>query len=290
MKPTFITTVFCLFIVVVTIVACTKTTDPSNNPNPSASYKVKTIHYQKDSGGIPETPNDIYTSQNVDSFIYDANNRLIVRYYLQVQGRPLYNTVTIDTTNKFVYTYASNNSNLITSYTERCYATTGTIKIWNLNHVLKYDVNDRIVLDSVTNPLGYNNKVTTFNYAGNMVIEHNDGWYSIDTLTFNGNDLLNEKMENDSTYIKFTSSVYVSPFTYINNYKLWKSDYQNGLGSFLIFYPYTRSYFMPSYVSTNSNGYIENFFINPVVDSLGRVVSSTTVFGSSRKITTYEYY
>ena len=290
MKPSYITTFFYLFIVVVTIVACTKTTDPSNNPNPSASYKVKTIHYQKDSGGIPETPNDIYTSQNVDSFIYDANNRLIVRYYLQVQGRPLYNTVTIDTTNKFVYTYASNNSNLITSYTERCYATTGTIKIWNLNHVLKYDVNDRIVLDSVTNPLGYNNKVTTFNYAGNMVIEHNDGWYSIDTLTFNGNDLLNEKMENDSTYIKFTSSVYVSPFTYINNYKLWKSDYQNGLGSFLIFYPYTRSYFMPSYVSTNSNGYIENFFINPVVDSLGRVVSSTTVFGSSRKITTYEYY
>ena len=290
MKPTFISTVFCLLIVVVTIVACTKTTNPGNSSNSSANYSVKTIHYKTNSVSTPETPLDIFTTQRVDSFIYDANNRLIARYYLQVQGRPLYNTFTIDTTNKFVYTYTSNNSNLISSYTERCYSTANRTILWYINHFLQYDASNRLVLDSVTNPQGYNNKVTTYNYAGNMVIEHNDGWYKIDTLNFNGNDLLKEKMDNDSSYIKFTNSVYVSPFTYINNYKLWKSDYQNGLGTFLVYYSYARSYYLPSYVSTDSDGYIENFFINPVIDSLGRVVSSTTVFGSSRQTTTYEYY
>lgn len=290
MKPSFITRFSYLFLVVVTIVACTKTTDTGSNPNPSASYKVKTIHYKKDSAYIMEYPLDVHIGQSVDSFVYDANNRLIERYYLSVQMRPFLNTINIDTTNKFLYYYSSNNNNLITSYTERCYATTGTIQIWNINHLLLYDVNSRLILDSVTNPIGYNNKVTSYNYVGNMVIEHNNGWYNIDTLLFNGNDLLSESMGNDSTYTRYTSSVYVSPFTYINNYKLWKSDYQNGLGTFLVYYPYGRSYYLPSYVSHAADGYIENFFINPVVDSLGRVVSSTTVFGSSRQTTTYEYY
>ena len=290
MKPSFITTFSYLFLVVVTIVACTKTTDPGNNPNPSASYKVKTIHYKKDSVFTPETPLDVLTTQNVDSFIYDASNRLTVRYYMLVQGRPLYNTFTTDTTDKFLYTYASNNSNLITSYTERCYSTINRATLWYINHLLQYDANNRIILDSITNPQGYYKQVTSYNYAGNMIIEHSDGWYKIDTLNFNGNNLLFEKMENDSTYINYTNSVYINPFTYINNFKLWKSDYQNEPGSFIINYPYSRSYYLPSYVSANYNGYIENISINPVVDSLGRVVSSTTIFGSSRKTTTYEYY
>ena len=286
-----VTSIFPSFLILLTCLlyaACTKTDNPGNNSF-TGLYKVKTIHYRPGKGSMLEDTTIYHTSQAVDSFIYDNNNRLIIRYlvYHNFDSKPP--VYTVDTSTKFYYYYSSATSNIITSYTERCTSDTNRSTMDYINHLLKYDASNRLILDSTLNPTHSNNKTTSMVYTPNGLIEKNDGWYDYDTLIFSNNVLIREQM-NGNRSIQYVMSNVVNPFSYINNFSLWKSDYQNDLGVFLNYVPFSRCSYLPSYVSGSSPGYQENYSIIPTLDSLGRVIISTVIFGGSYEKTTYEYY
>lgn len=235
-------------------------------------------------------------SQKAELFLYDNSDRIISR---TLTTTILTNTpITIDTTIIYKYVYSGS---LIASYSEE---KNNTI----INHVLDYDLQNRLIRDSIVNPQLTNNKVSYFEYFPNSIIQTNVfsdavvASISIDTMLLSGNNITREIIQTTTSSgtinyreINYTLSLNQNPLSYVNNFSLLSSDYKNGSGfySFLIYSPQNITHSIVSQVTTkywsNTSGvtqYSTNF--SSSLDSLGRVQFFKDITNNRQSI--YEYY
>ena len=300
-----------LFIVFSSVfAACTKTTNPKGPISPQ--YILKKIINPKDSVYIPES-NVPTITQKIDSFNYDVNNRLISKYklvYKSSNGATL-----LDSTNEYIYYYASSNSNQITGYSVRQLAydsLSGTNVLVLVNHTLLFDVNNRLVLDSISNPLiGGGDKVSRIIYLPNAIVKINAQTFvigkdvSIDTLYFNG-DNVSAVNSVDTNYnsvspawfsnVDFTFSTFINPYSYINNFSGGQSDKINrtnlGLMSVYALGSISANLYANAIVTYWSKTIPRTSYPNnilSIVDTLNRVVQTIGI-NNNFKSTYYQYY
>ena len=117
-------------------------------------------------------------------------------------------------------------------------------------------------------------------------------------MLISGNNIISEKMASASSFreLSYTFSLYRNPFSYINNFILFASDYKNGsnLLAFTISTPQNITYDFATqtevkYWNGTSTPTQYTTVITPTLDSLGRI---NTISNSSNgnKTTVFNYY
>lgn len=217
------------------IIGCSKNDGGSNNQRTATTtpdnFKLKFINYPVNIT-ILLSGNDTVFSQSIEYFTYTSNNLLSKRYLISGTKNTAPAAFTYDTA--ATYTYSYNTAGLMVSYTQKTNAGI-------FNHILDYDVQNRLVRDSVSNPVVSNNKVTTFTYQQDTVFTLEKQTFPIglqvivDTIVMNNGVTIKmlEKITppNGNPYFKqygFTATNYQNPLALLSNVELFSSDYRNG--------------------------------------------------------------
>ena len=255
--------------------------------------KLKKIIYPADSFQpvcSPVCP--ISVSQQTETFLYNSFNQLAKRVLIKTSNTD--SIFTSDTTD--IYEYFYSNSTLITSYTHKNWASPIII-----NHILQYDNQNRLILDSIINPQEGNNKLTHFSYSIDTVFEYEKQTYTagtqirIDTMLLSGNNVFKVNRSLMSWQHIFAFSSYRNPLSYVNNFGLMATDRKNA-GYSDIFMIYNPEFINYNQVSEDAVKYISsgtitehNDYFSITTDIFNRVqtVSNTA---SGNRVTTFEYY
>ena len=272
--------------------SCNKTEiDVSNTKN----KKLKSIFYSRDTTGLLCTGCSMEITQKAEHFFYDNLGRLISR--VLTTTRHTNTPATTDTNEIYSYTYSGIS---LTNYTQQQNNIT-------VNHLLTYDLRNRLIKDSVINPEVFNNKVSYFTYLRDTIIQTNYfsdaivSTISRDTIVIKGKNIIKEKIKTIANgtvnyrEINYSLSNYQNPLSYVNNFSLLSSDYKNGNNFylFLINTPQNVTYNLASRVSVTywSNvsqpiTYSTSFTI--ALDLMGRVSTVNNI--NNNKQTLYTYY
>ncbi|MEO7490266.1 MAG: hypothetical protein ABIU77_24325, partial [Ferruginibacter sp.] len=290
----FMKTIFYTFLIAFCLLLSCKKSEKNNHYN-TANTKVKSVLYGRDSVAPLCYPCDPIITQKSEGFVYDNLDRLRTRFL--ITSTLSNNPIRIDTTETFAYSY-SDNSSLIAGYVDQI---TGSIPI---NHILLYDLQKRLLTDSVTNPQVSNNKVSYFSYLQDTIIEFEKQTFpigtqvKIDTMVLSGSNILQEKINSSLSFteLSYTITSDRNPFSYINNFSILASDYKNGSNSdlFSIYTPQNITYNIASQTLVkywNGSSPITQYtvMLATTLDSLGRVNSISNRSRRDKK-TTFSYY
>jgi hypothetical protein len=229
-------------------------------------------------------------TERAETFVFDNLDRLVKR---TKTNTTLSNTPqTVDTLTIYTYVYFGTNTK-VESYSEQSFSGSGAISI---NHALDYDSQNRLLRDSVINPVVSNNKVTRFTYLPNTIVEYERQTFpvgtqqKIDSFFLNGNEIVRHRFGTGNNI--FTLTTYQNPLSDLSNFSLRASDYKNGSAStlFTIYTPYYVTTSQASQVAVNANsGTSYVAVLNYSLDSIGRIKFFTNS-ANGYKRTTFEYY
>ncbi len=284
-----------LLIFVTAITACKKNTDQQNIN--TSDPKLKSITHPTDTSqalcvGCPP----IYT-QTKEYFFYDNADKLTSRIVVSSST-----TNSITRMDSVIYTY-SYTGPLISGYSE----TKNNVSIY---HLLLYNLQNRLILDSVTNPQSDNNRVSSFRYLPDTAIQTTRITAAlgvttiIDTLAYVGNNIRVERIKNinpNNTFyyreLTYTVSPYKNPYACSNNFELFASEYRNGGAlaiSFSIFTPQNILYNLATRVDVRygSTPAMPTQVSNPYSITLNSqgIVQSVANINNQNKVTLFEYY
>lgn len=274
-------------------VSCKKT--ENHNAELTTDQKLKKISYGIDSAVPLCTSCPPLITEKAEHFYYDNLDRLVSR--MLTTTTLSFNPVITDTTSVYLYFY-SDNSFMISSYTDQ------PARSIAINHILKYDSKNRLISDSITNPQMGNNKLTSFTYLPDTIIQYEKQSFpagteiKIDSMFIEGGNIVREKITSGSSFreLTYSSSTFRNPFSYINNFTLLASDYKNGANSslFSIYTPQNITYNIASNTDIktwNNTSPVSNStsVLTTTLDSTGRV-KTTSKSSNGNKVTTFEYF
>ncbi len=254
--------------------------------------KVKKILHPIDSVGLLCFGCPIIITQKSDYYIYDSLNRIKIRKSILTTFSN--NPITIDTVSELNYIYEGNDSKII-SYT----SSTGNTQLFY------YDALNRLIKDSAQNPLNVLGKIVrTYSYnldtifQTQTVIQTNGIELLKDTMITVGNNITFERLKYTNPPLtvtinnNFTFSPYRNPYSYVNNFPIFGSDYRTTSLLFTYNMNYSdRSTYNQAYQNNhkinNYPNYLNQFTIG--LDAYGRVISSSNNY-TGNKVTTFEYY
>ena len=171
----------------------------------------------------------LIVTQKSEIYIYDSLNRIIQRKLITTSLSN--NPVTIDTALTCSYFYIST-SPLISRYEKG-----------SLNYLLLYDNQNRLIKDSLENQsLSSNNKLRYLRYSADTIfrVDKQTSYtgvdsYILDTMIVLGNNVIKENISFNKRKVNFILSAFRNPYSFVNNFSLYGSDYLTSTG-FLSFF------------------------------------------------------
>jgi hypothetical protein len=240
-------------------------------------------------GGEPD-----HSAQENNYFFYDSLNRLIEKKV--IINRIIDLDQSIDTFYTFQYFYSTNSSQ-ISRFTSR-FRNTSDIQ----NHILTYDLQNRLIKDSINSPTGI--YVTILTYLADTIIKYrpqvfpSGQQYFADTLIMIGNNVAKEKIGYGDYSIQkdFIVTAYRNPYSYANNFTLFGSDhytYGSSIGYADTDHFITYNQCLNLRVNKRYNNIIytpSNSHFTMTLDSFGRIktMAKNTDYGNSA--VQFEYY
>jgi hypothetical protein len=237
-------------------------------------------------GGEPS-----HSTQEIQYYFYDSLNRLSERKVVVTHFIDL--DIVLDTVDTYNYFYSGNSSQII-RYTDRIGNTNNNTH----NHILAYDIQNRLIKDSLNSPTS--SYTTLFTYLPDSIIKYRPQYFA-DTLIMINNNVVKEKIGYSTYNIQydFIITAYRNPYSYANNFTLFSSDYKSP--SYLGFtvtidgmnHIITYNQCLDLFVTKRNNNIIYNIHNSHFTistDTFGRVKTMAKSLEYGNNATIFEYY